>query len=64
VPDQGSTSEETSVETAKVIDGPVSLANKDRVSETLTATFAFPWDKRRTRAQAPKDDDSHLGSEQ
>ena len=62
--DHSSTSEETSVETAKVIDGPVSPATKDRVSETLTATFAFPWDKRRTRAQAPKDDDSHLGSEQ
>jgi hypothetical protein len=64
VPDQGSTSEEPSVETTEVIDGPVSLATKDRVSETLTAPFAFPWDKRRARAQAPKDDDSHLGSEQ
>jgi hypothetical protein len=64
VPDQGSTSEEPRVETTEVIDGPVSLATKDSVSETLTAPFAFPWDKRRARAQAPKDDDSHLGSEQ
>jgi hypothetical protein len=62
--DQGSTSEEPRVKTTEVIDGPVSLATKDRVSETLTAPFAFPWDKRRTRAQAPKDDDSYLGSEQ
>jgi len=39
------------------------LAADDRVSETLKAPFAFPWDKRRTGAQSPKDDDSHLKAE-
>jgi hypothetical protein len=62
--DHGSTSEEPNVETMEVIDAPVSLAKEDRVSETITAPFAFPWDKRRTGAQAPKIDDSTVRSEQ
>lgn len=62
--DQGQTSEEPSVETMEVIDAPVSLTKEDRVSETITAPFAFPWDKRRTGAQAPKIDDSTVRSEQ
>jgi hypothetical protein len=62
--DQGSTSEEPSAQSTKVIEAPIPLAKDDRVSETLAAPFTFPWDKRRASAQAPKDDDSQVRSEQ
>jgi hypothetical protein len=62
--DQGSTSEEPSAQSTKVIVAPVPLARDDRVSATLAAPFTFPWDKRRASAQAPKDDDSQVRSEQ
>jgi len=44
---------------AETPEAPITQNAQNRVSETLTAPFAFPWNKRNTNNAAPKDDDTH-----